>query len=105
MREFDLIIANEIGLHVRPAGLLAEAASKFVSDITVSSNGKDADGKAMFHMMTLGARHGDSVHFSIIGPDEEEAETVLFKVAKKALGPEEGIAPKEKEHYVDPFSI
>ena len=42
MKQFSYIIKDEIGLHARPAGLLAKEAKKYQSTVTLSCNGKSA---------------------------------------------------------------
>ena len=45
MKQFTYLIGDENGMHARPAGKLATYAKRFVSDVSVSANGKKADGK------------------------------------------------------------
>ena len=40
MKEFSYVIKDEMGIHARPAGLLAKAAKDYVSQITITANGK-----------------------------------------------------------------
>ena len=40
MKEFSYIIKDEIGIHARPAGLLAKVAKEYNSKITLIANGK-----------------------------------------------------------------
>ena len=42
MKQFSYIIKDEIGLHARPAGLLAKEAKKYQSTVTLSCKGKSA---------------------------------------------------------------
>ncbi|GAH32485.1 unnamed protein product [marine sediment metagenome] len=40
----EVEITNKIGLHVRPASMLVEAASKFKSDVWIEKDGQEAKG-------------------------------------------------------------
>jgi phosphotransferase system HPr (HPr) family protein len=43
MQKFTHQIQDENGLHARPAGLLVEAASKFISEIGIIVEGKEQE--------------------------------------------------------------
>lgn len=77
MKEFKVVINDPVGLHARPAGLLVKQAAAFKSKITVSGNGKSADGKRLIMLMGLGIRQGMEVTCRVEGEDEEEAAQAL----------------------------
>ena len=77
MQSFNHTIGCVGGLHARPAGQLATFAKRFSSDIRVKANGKEADGKRLLSLMSLGATHGTELCFCITGDDEEHAQTAL----------------------------
>ena len=56
MKKFNFTIKDENGIHARPAGLLVKEANKFSSQIEISSNGKTADAKKIFALMSLGVK-------------------------------------------------
>lgn len=39
MKQFDYTITDPLGIHARPAGLLAKEAKKFASACTITKNG------------------------------------------------------------------
>ena len=43
MVSFNYVIKDEIGIHARPAGMLAKEAKAFESKITLAAKGKEAD--------------------------------------------------------------
>ena len=47
MTQFSYTIQDELGLHARPAGLLAKEAAKFKSTVTVESGAKKGDAKTV----------------------------------------------------------
>lgn len=77
MKRFTYCIEDENGMHARPAGVLANYAKRFHSIIRVSANGKEADGKRLLSLMSLGATKGTELTFFIDGDDEESAALAL----------------------------
>ncbi len=73
MKSFEHIITNPIGIHARPAGNLVKFAKTFDSEITVEKNGKEADAKKLFSLLSLGAMCQDKVTVKVEGPDEDAA--------------------------------
>ena len=67
-------IASAVGLHARPASVLAEAVDETGVDVTISFNGEEADAASLLENMTLGAKHGDVVTLST---DDDNAAEVL----------------------------
>ena len=61
MTQFTHIIKDEIGMHARPAGLLAKTAKPFASKITVTTHEKTVDATKLMALMTLGAKCGDEL--------------------------------------------
>ena len=73
MKEFTYIITDPVGIHARPAGLLAKEASKYNSRITIEANGKIADATRLMSVMSLGVKSGTQVNIKSEGADEDEA--------------------------------
>lgn len=75
MQKFTYTIQDELGLHARPAGVLAKEAKKFQSSITLTNTatGKSADAKRIMGIMGLCAVHGTSIELTFEGEDEEAA--------------------------------
>ena len=85
MIEFSCTIGDENGMHARPAGKLAAIAREFSANVTVRANQKEADGKRLLSLMTLGATKGASLHFSISGEDEREASDAIRRFCRDVL--------------------
>jgi phosphoenolpyruvate-protein phosphotransferase (PTS system enzyme I) len=66
-------ITNVNGLHARPATRFVEIANKFDSEVKVSAKGKDADGKSVIDLLTLGAEKGTELIITANGDDAPEA--------------------------------
>ena len=73
MLKFEYTIKDKLGIHARPAGMLAKTAKGFESEITVEKGEKNASAKKLMALMSLGVRHGDTVIVTAKGADEEKA--------------------------------
>jgi len=67
-------VSNKLGMHARPAMLLAEVAGKFSSSITVSHDAHDpVDAKSIMQLMLLAATKGTNLHITADGDDANKA--------------------------------
>ena len=73
MKTFTYTIQDEVGIHARPAGLLAKKAKEFQSAITLEMDCKSVNLTKLMAVMGMGVKHGDTVTVSIDGTDEETA--------------------------------
>ncbi len=74
MKEFTYTIKDELGLHARPAGMLAKQAKNYADTvITVSLGGNSAKASQLMKLMGLGVKCGDTVTVSADGPEEDTA--------------------------------
>lgn len=73
MIEKNFKIKNKLGLHARPAALLAQAVAKFQSRVSIIKNGQEVDGDSILGIMMLAAEFGSEITVIINGKDEKEA--------------------------------
>ena len=73
MKKFTYTIKDEIGIHARPAGLLAKKAKEFESAVMLSKDGKTVNAARLIAVMGLGVKCGDTVTVTVEGADEERA--------------------------------
>jgi len=66
-------LTNEIGLHARPAALLARTLSEVDAVVTVRLGDASADGNSVLALMALGARKDDELVVSATGPQAAHA--------------------------------
>lgn len=85
MVQYSRIIADPEGLHARPAGLLVQCARECASDIRIEANGKTADAKRIFSIMSLCAKHNDELKFLITGEHEKEDSEKIKKFCEANL--------------------
>lgn len=86
MLSFTRIIHDPLGIHARPAGLLAKAA-KAHADTTVMLTRGDQSVKAtqMMKLMGMGVKRGDEVTVTVEGPEEAEVIEILQKLFEEHL--------------------
>lgn len=70
-------INNPQGLHMRPAYLFAETASRFECKVELIKNDIRIDGKSVLSILTLGAAQGAEVLIEATGSDAHAAISVL----------------------------
>jgi phosphocarrier protein len=68
-----ITIINELGIHARPAGMVANTASRFVCDIKLVKDGMEVNAKSIMGIMTLAAGKGTVIEVTAKGKDEAEA--------------------------------
>ncbi len=78
-------IRNADGLHMRPAMQFVDLASRFASDITVSSDETSVDAKSIMQMTMLAATCGTRLHIRAEGSDAEEAVQALRELVETRL--------------------
>ena len=85
MIEFKHVIADPLGMHARPAGMLVKAAAACSSRVTVTAPGGSADGKRLMALMRLAAKQGMELTVTVEGSDEETAADALRAVLQVNL--------------------
>lgn len=73
MKEFTYTITDPVGIHARPAGLLAKKAAEYKSIITVVKGEKKADTRRLMALMGLGIKCDDTITVQAEGEDEHIA--------------------------------
>lgn len=79
MVKFEYVIKDEIGIHARPAGMLAKTAKGFDSVVTVEKDGKSAAATKLMALMGLGVKCGDKITVTAEGTDEQQAADAMKK--------------------------
>ena len=73
MKTFNYTITDPVGIHARPAGMLAKLAKEFKSEILIKREGKTVNAAKLMMLMGLGVRCGDVITVTVSGEDEQEA--------------------------------
>ncbi len=77
MRTFTYTIKDELGIHARPAGMLAKTAKTLDSEITISLGEKSAVATKLMALMGMGIKCGNTITVTIAGGDEAASEKVM----------------------------
>ena len=85
MKEFTYTVTNPIGIHARPAGLLAKEAKKFVSVCTITKGEQTQKLTQLMMLMAMGIKLGDTVTVRAEGEDEDTAIQALETYFKANL--------------------
>jgi phosphocarrier protein HPr len=73
MAKFNATITDKVGLHARPASVLAKEASKYSSDIKIIAEGKTGNLKSIMNVMAMAIKHGVEVTIEANGNDADAA--------------------------------
>lgn len=85
MKTLSYVITDELGMHARPAGLLAKAAQSVKSEVLITCKGQTVDCTKVMALMGIGIQKGDEIIISCQGEDEVEAVEKLSAFCKEAL--------------------
>jgi len=79
------IIADELGIHARPAGKLVKESASFPCDVKIGTPEKMVDAKRIMGVMGLALKQGDELTMTFSGEKEADAATALTKFLKENL--------------------
>lgn len=88
MKSADFTIVNKLGLHARASALLVKTASRYASEIRLSREGIEVNGKSIMGIMMLAAAKGATVTLQVDGPDEEAAFEEISQLIGNGFGEE-----------------
>ncbi|QRP47485.1 dihydroxyacetone kinase phosphoryl donor subunit DhaM [Amycolatopsis sp. FDAARGOS 1241] len=72
-QEKEFTLTNDVGLHARPAAVLARSLASLDAEVTVRLGEQEADARSVLALMSLGARQGDRIAVRAHGPQASEA--------------------------------
>jgi multiphosphoryl transfer protein len=88
----EVTLSAPYGIHARPAGLIAQRARGFTSDIRLHAKGRDVSARSAVGIMGLGVYRGDVVSVIARGSDAERAAQAVAAVLGSDLGDEQDAA-------------
>ena len=88
MAEIQLLIRNQLGLHARACALFVKTASRFKSEVMVSRDDLEVNGKSIMGVMMLAAEEGATILVKAKGPDEGDALTAIQELVDGKFGGE-----------------
>lgn len=87
-----IVVPNPVGLHARPAAVLANMAKSFKSTIKLQLGDREANARSVTALMALDVRKDAVVHLLASGPDARAALDKIAPVIAQGLG-DEGCVP------------
>ena len=85
MKSFTYTIKDELGIHARPAGMLAKTAKALDSEITISKGDRSVGAAKLMALMGLGVKCGDTITVTANGGDEDAAIEEMKSFLEKNL--------------------
>ncbi|MRI35480.1 phosphoenolpyruvate--protein phosphotransferase [Endozoicomonas sp. OPT23] len=92
----DITIPNPVGLHARPAAVLASVARSYTSTVTLSLNGKSSKATSITGLLGLNTKLGSIVTVTVQGDDAEKALAGVLEAIKNGLGEDVSAVTAEK---------
>lgn len=88
MREREVEVVNELGLHARAAARLVHTANQFESSVVLRANGREAEARSILGVLLLGAGRGARLTVRCRGDDEQAAVTAVCDLVAGRFGEE-----------------
>ena len=85
MREIRHVIADDLGIHARPAAQLVKRCSTYQCDIMLGTQLKMVDAKRIMGVMGLALKHGDELTMTFDGTDADHAAQDLERFLQENL--------------------
>ena len=86
MKKDVVEIVNRLGLHGRAAAKLVTLCSRYQAAVTLSVNGRRANGRQFIALLALSASLGVQVSIEASGPDEARALTAVTRLISNGFG-------------------
>jgi len=81
-------ILNSMGVHARPAAQFVKIASRFKSDVYISKNNREVNGKSIMGVMMLAAEMGSELMLKVDGKDQNRAMEALVELVNNKFNEE-----------------
>lgn len=87
MKQFTYTITDPVGIHARPAGMLAKAAKGLDSTVTVAKadGSKSAAATKLMALMGMGIKTGETITVTVEGGNEEANAAAMEQFFKENL--------------------
>jgi phosphocarrier protein HPr len=82
----DVRIRNNLGMHARAAVKFVQLANKYRSEVKVSKDGNEANGKSIMGLLTLVAAVGSTLTTVCEGDDADKAVSALAALVAEGFG-------------------
>ena len=79
----ELVVANKLGIHARPAAMFVKTANQFDCEVLVEKDGETVNGKSIMGLMMLAAGPGSKIRIQADGEDAAKAVTEIEALLKR----------------------
>ena len=79
----ELVVANKLGIHARPAAMFVKTANQFDCDVFVEKDGETVNGKSIMGLMMLAAGPGCKIRIHADGADAQRAVLEIEALLKR----------------------
>lgn len=80
-----VMVKNQTGLHLRPAGILCRTAMLYKSHISLKNGDTTVNAKSVLSVLGAGVKAGDELEITCEGMDEQEAMEAMVKLFESGL--------------------
>ncbi|MPZ72764.1 MAG: HPr family phosphocarrier protein [Nitriliruptorales bacterium] len=84
----DVVVGSRVGLHARPAALVAQAAAAQPVIVQIAKDGAPVQARSVLSLISLGAKCGDTVTLSAEGDGAPAAVAALAELIARDLDAE-----------------
>ena len=87
MKQFTYTITDPVGIHARPAGMLAKEAKTLDSTVTIAKadGSKSAAATKLMAVMGMGIKSGETITVTVEGGNEEANAAAMEQFFKENL--------------------
>jgi phosphocarrier protein HPr len=82
----EVIVQNREGVHARPAAEFVKLANRYESDVQVSKDDLQVNGKSIMGVMMLAAEQGTTLRIHAEGADAEDCVQALSALIHSGFG-------------------
>ena len=82
----DFTIVNALGLHARAAAQLVKLANRFKSDVFITKDDQEVNGKSIMGVLMLAATQGSTINLRTEGEDAEPALKAIGELIDQGFG-------------------
>lgn len=81
-----IVVAEVLGLHLRPAGKISEVSLQYTSRIQIKKGEQLANAKSVLGLLAARVQQGDEIEIICDGEDEDEALEAVVKAIQDGIG-------------------
>ena len=84
----ELVVANKVGIHARPAAMFVKIASRNTGDVFVEKDGERINGKSIMGLLMLAAGPGSKLFLEVAGPNAAQTVAELEELFRRKFDEE-----------------